>query len=82
MDAKEYIKYLYNELAPGTDPLGEDNKLMLCNGVLGKCDIVRVIDMFLRIQVPPFDLLLHDKSHFGSQLELWDFLVRENPRIF
>jgi aldehyde:ferredoxin oxidoreductase len=28
------IKYLYDELAPGTDPLGEDNKLILCNGVL------------------------------------------------
>ena len=28
------IKYLYDELASGTDPLGEDNKLILCNGVL------------------------------------------------
>ena len=29
------IKYLYEELAPGIDPLGEYNKLILCNGVLG-----------------------------------------------
>lgn len=28
------IKYLYEELAPGIDPLGEENKLILCNGVL------------------------------------------------
>lgn len=28
------IKYLYDELAPNVDPLGEDNKLLLLNGVL------------------------------------------------
>lgn len=28
------IKYLYDELAPDVDPLGEDNKLILLNGVL------------------------------------------------
>jgi len=29
------IKYLYEELASGIDPLGEYNKLILCSGVLG-----------------------------------------------
>jgi len=28
------IKYLYDELAPNTDPLGEHNKLLLLNGTL------------------------------------------------
>jgi len=28
------VKYLYDELAPNTDPLGEDNKLILLNGPL------------------------------------------------
>ena len=28
------IKYLYDELAPNVDPLGEDNKLIILNGVL------------------------------------------------
>ncbi len=28
------VKYLYDELAPGTDPLGEDNKLLMLNGPL------------------------------------------------
>ncbi|MEW5721529.1 MAG: aldehyde ferredoxin oxidoreductase family protein [Thermodesulfobacteriota bacterium] len=29
------VKYLYDELAPGTDPLGPDNKLILLMGALG-----------------------------------------------
>lgn len=29
------IRYLYDELAPGTDPLGPDNKLLFSTGVLG-----------------------------------------------
>ena len=28
------INYLYQELAPGIDPLGEDNKLLILTGVL------------------------------------------------
>src|SRR4030042_3345810 len=28
------IRYLYDELAPGTDPLGEDNKLIMVCGPL------------------------------------------------
>ena len=29
------IRYLYDELVPGTDPLGADNKLVFSTGVLG-----------------------------------------------
>ena len=28
------IRYLYQELSPGTDPLGEENKLLILNGPL------------------------------------------------
>jgi aldehyde:ferredoxin oxidoreductase len=75
------IKYLYNELAPGTDPLGEDNKLILCNGVLGGTT-VQSASRWLSITKSPLTGCYARSSggaDFGAWLKFagYDFVIIE-----
>ena len=51
------VKLLYDELKPGTDPLGEESQLIFVSGPLaGTNDLPPVIVPLLKLELSPVDL--------------------------